>query len=516
MKARLWMIVALLVCASVMVWASSAEEDPASETIHFTGTGVVEIKDGVDYMNDAVYDFMNEKFNFTYELYPLTWGDWLEKNRLWITSGDMPDITMWDVNYTEYLAYAEQGLIAPLPEDWETRYPNLSYVVEQTGIKEKLTLDDGRIYAVPKALYAYFAPFTNPVQHTSIYYRDDVRQQLGMEPIDGLMTLDELRELVLGAKENGYAKIGLTIQPERTRVFMHMANTGYDRFYKEDGRYVWGPAQPETLDGIRLLRELYQEGVIESDFYLNETENVNSKFMSGLAPAMIDAGHIYGVQENRIDFRTQNPDSDPWEDIKVTALAGPDGRFHGVTESANFWTATVFNPDIDPVKQDRILAMLDYLATPEGQELISLGIEGVDWERVGDGYNYNILREKNPDGTYPLIKEKYPSIGFWLHQIILVTDFSFVDPTHDPRSREAVLATYEAKLDNGDILSYDPDYEFYVSDAKSRYSVDVESEIVRIVLDDSLDIEEEWAAFVEEQKPIWEPLLNELNAEFGE
>lgn len=525
MKKTFWVIMGLLLVASAAVWATGSAEQADSddidadfsETIHFSGTGVVEIKDGVDYMNDAVYDILNDMFNFTWELYPLTWGDWIEKNRIWITSGDMPDVTMWDINFTEYRAYAEQGLIAPLPEDWETRYPNLAYTVEATGIKDKLTLDDGRIYAVPKALYAYFAPSPNAVEHFSIYYRDDWREELGMEPIEGLMSLDELEELVLGAKDAGYAEIGLALHPGRIATFMQMANVGWDRFHKVDGEYVWGPTEAGTIEGIYLLRELYEKGVLDADFYITDENEVTTKFNAGLAPAMLFSAHIFAVDETRTDFAAQNPGTDAWEDVKVTALAGPDSRFHGITESGNFWTASLFNPDISPAKMHRILSIIDYIASPEGQELTWLGIEGIDWERIGTGYNYRILREPNSDGTYPLLKEtKYPSLSWMLHQAVIATDFSYVDPTLDARSRQAVLDTYEYKLDDGDILDWDPDYAFFVSDAKSRYSVDIESEVVRLVLDGSLDIEEEWAAFVDEQRPLWQPLLNELNEAFGE
>jgi putative aldouronate transport system substrate-binding protein len=93
-------------------------------------------------------------------------------------------------------------------------------------------------------------------------------------------------------------------------------------------------------------------------------------------------------------------------------------------------------------------------------------------------------------------------------------DFSFVSPTADFRVVDAVVDMYAAKAARGDILKYDPDYSFFISDAKSAYSVDSVSEIVRIIMKDGADIDAEWAAFVKAQTSMFQPVLDDLNAAF--
>ncbi|NLG37607.1 MAG: hypothetical protein GX549_06285 [Clostridiales bacterium] len=489
------------------------EPDPFAEPVHFTGSAVPYLSDGVDYGQDAVYEALSEKFNFTYQLYPLTWDNWAEKNRMWITSGEMPDFTMWNFNFTEYVNYAEQALIAPMPEGWDSAYPNLYAMVDATGLREKVTLD-GKISILPRATFKNFAPIQRALSHQSLIYRDDYREQLGMDPIGDTITLEQLNEYLSGCTEQGLSRVGLSSNYAGiVQLFVSMHESGFNTFFVKDGQYVWGPAQPGTLEGIKLLKEQYDEGIIDPDFYLNNSKEHREKFAAGMIPMMYDDGTVNNLDGRINEFIAANPGADGYNMIKMTTAVGPDGKWHG-TESGNFWASTIFKPDIEEEVHNRILALLDYVCTVEGQELVQLGIEGTDWERNADG-SYAILRPKNEDGTYPLLRNIYPSCALWYQFGVLVDDFSFVDPTRDTRVVDSVISMYKTREQNGNFLEFDPDYQFFVSDAKSVYSVDVASEIVRIIMTDGVDIDAEWAKFIETQKPMWEPVLNDLNEAFG-
>jgi putative aldouronate transport system substrate-binding protein len=490
------------------------EPDAFAEPVHFTMTGLQDITDGVDYTQDIIFKTLSEKFNFTYDLFPLTWDNWAEKNRLWITSGDMPDMTIWNFNYTEYASYAEQGLISAMPEGWEKDYPALSEMVAATGVADKIKID-GKTYALPKAIFMNFAPVTTPVSHLSIIYRKDWVEQLKLAPFGDTITLNQLSELIEKSKTANLGSgktIGLTAgYSQLVSLFVSLKNKGWDSFYKENGKYVWGPAQPETVEGIKLLKEYYDKGLFDPDFYLNDTKENRNKFASGISAAMFDDGTIDNFGNRIFEFAAANPDKDAFASIGLTTLVGEDGKWHGKA-GPNFWCTSVFSPKIGEAKMSRMLALYDYLATKEGQELIRLGVEGVDWERAGDGYK--ILRPANSDGSYPLLKTVYPSCGLWMTLVILADDFGFADPTADARVIKAVSDMY-ALREKGDVLAFDPDFTYYTSDAKSNYSVAVADEVVRLIMQDNVDIDKEWAKFVEAQSGMWQPLLNELNAEFG-
>ena len=49
-----------------------------------------------------------------WKLQPWTWSNWNERTRIWINSGDMPDVMVFNftqTNYPEAAGYVEQGLL---------------------------------------------------------------------------------------------------------------------------------------------------------------------------------------------------------------------------------------------------------------------------------------------------------------------------------------------------------------------------------------------------------------------
>ena len=106
-----------------------------SEQVKFSGTFFDADNSWKD--ND-MYKLVADKFNIDMDFVAISWSDWVEKQRIWINSGDMPDVLFWDFNYSDYLNFSDQGLIRELPEGWEEKYSNLYSTVKQSGIYDYL------------------------------------------------------------------------------------------------------------------------------------------------------------------------------------------------------------------------------------------------------------------------------------------------------------------------------------------------------------------------------------------
>lgn len=506
----------LLVMALLLSTATALAE--ALEPVKFT-TSCTNVSDTLDYYSDPLYKLFSEKFNFEYELFPTTGADANEKARIWINGGTMPDIVWMDsIIYTEYLDYADQGLIAPLPDGWETKYPNLYNMIQATAVADKYTVD-GKLYCIPHATLYNFSPVDTPVSHLSLYYRADWVEALGLEPFGLTITVDQLREFLELAIEKDLAGNGKTIgamgiKGEMFEPFVNFYNPAWLRFAKqEDGTYIWGPQVEGTVKGIEQAREWYQSGLINPDFYLLQRAESRNAFAAGLGAAMFDSGGITNVEWIMNSATQAGVVPDPYNNIKLTILVDDEGRWHGPV-STNYWSLHMFSPDIDEKTFDRILSMMDYICTEEGEITIALGLKGEDWDFDAEG-KIELLRAPNEDGSITSTKALYPSWQFFYLLGVLPDDFSFVSPIYDQRVIDSVVALYKEKVENGVLLPVDYDYNFFSSDARAAYSVDIPSEIIRLMLAEKADVAAEWNAFIESNRAIWEPVMNDLNAAFA-
>ena len=90
--------------------------------------------------------------------------------------------------------------------------------------------------------------------------------------------------------------------------------------------------------------------------------------------------------------------------------------------------------------------------------------------------------------------------------------FRYLKWTRDPALQEQCKHSYELKA-AGEVLPYNYDYAFYSSETKNIYSVDIKSGVTEIVIGTG-DVDEAWQKFIDDNRGMWEPLLNELNAEY--
>lgn len=511
MKKWLSLLLAVLMCSTGV--AALAEYDAkVSFTINSTHSNA-----SMDYANDDLYAALAEMFNFEYDVWPVAKDAQSEKVRVWINGGTMPDTLTWrdfGSYYQEFVVYAEQGLLAPLPEGWETNYPNLYEMVNATGMYEKMQVD-GETFGIPHATFSRFVDIKPLPSHSNLYYRKDWVEALGLEPFGTTVTLSQLKEYLTLAIENDMAgngnTLGLCDYPSGiVGMFMMFSGVQHDQFMKTADGYVLSATQPGVTDQIRLGRQWYADGVLDPDFYLISWAEATNNFTSGISAAMYGSCAVSSYMAYKTTFRDStglNPD----DCIGVAALATDDGVVH-INETDNFWSATFFSPDIEAETFDRILALMDYICSEEGQLVSMLGVKGETWDYDADG-SVIMLTEKDENGNYPATADLYNSYNVFRCLGILADDFSFINPANDPLVIEQILACYAAKGD-GVINPIDYDYRYFASDNKANYSMDFTTEITRLMITPDLDIDAEWDKFLETNKSIWQPVIDDLNAAF--
>lgn len=489
----------------------------AQETAHVSFTiNSTHSNATMDYTSDGLYKLISGKFNFDYEVWPVSKDSQAEKFRIWVNGGTMPDcVTLRDFNYQEYVTYAQQGLLAPMPEGWEQTYPNLFKMVQDSGMYDRMQVD-GAMYAIPHAIFSNFAHMDTVVNHLSVYYRKDWVKKLGLEPFGPVITLSQLADYLKKAIDSDLAGNGNTIglsdnNDYVARFFTLFSGVDYTKFRRDGGKFVWCAAQPGVIESLKLANDWYSKGLIDPDFYLLASADAVNKFTSGIAAAMYHNCAISSYLGYRVSFR-EATGLDPAECVGVAAIADDQGTPHAI-ETANYWSATFFSPSIKPEVQAQILAMMDWMCTSEGQLTVMMGVPGETWTLEADG-KVKLLTKPNEKGSMPSMEEMYNSFSVFRSLGILADDYSFINPTNDPQVVKEVQGLYAAKQ-GGSIIPMDFDYEFFASDAKAAYSIKLEEEFARITIMKGADVEKEWNAMVETNKGIWEPVISDLNAAYA-
>jgi putative aldouronate transport system substrate-binding protein len=480
-----------------------------------------------DVMIDASRDYNNgdefvkqwtSKFNIAYNLTPLTFENWAERLRVWINSGDAPDMFAWDYTHGEAIDYAEQGMVKKLPDNWKTKYPNLAKAQSNVPIAALDEETFNGTYYLFRPLYANNRPTKKLSNHVSLYVRNDWAKAVGVELKDA-MTIEELIDFARKVKAADPGKVGSNFYPLVNRTgwisFIVGANntyTGYNNnppYYKgSDGQYRWGPADTSTLEVLRQLNTAWREGLLDPEFYnIQDPDDLGAFYTVGRAAAVVADGMAWRMTE--FDQHLRRDQDINYDDVvKVVTVLGNDGYYHGQS-LYNYWGVVAFSPNISDKKLDRILQMFDYSCTDEGQLILRCGIKDVDWELDAEGN----VASKLPPGTS--LWEQYAMLPVYVNMLILSDDFQFNDPNYKAEFRSRTKSLYSVRENNSTDETFPPEPDWNVtlhaSRALNMASLNYSDEYSALIVKPG-DVEANWRAWVNEKTPLIQPVLNELNA----
>ena len=114
------------------------------EKLKISVASTVTLKDGA--MDNEFHKFWMDKYNIEWDYNFIEWDSWGEKLRLWINSGDLPDVATWNYVHGDAMNYIDQGLLYKFPDDWKERWPNVAAAYKLTGLGDKLEELTGGTY----------------------------------------------------------------------------------------------------------------------------------------------------------------------------------------------------------------------------------------------------------------------------------------------------------------------------------------------------------------------------------
>ena len=364
--------------------------------------------------NDAIYMAIQNALNVEIAPIVITWDDYQTKVNVWAASGSLPDAFAVDeVGSSNYTKFIQNGLLKELPDDMSS-YPSLVPLYNQSDVQA--TKYNGKFYMVPRANQAVNNSPTQPsTTQRTIWYRKDWAQQLGLKtPTTQTEFVAFVKALKDGMKaDNGITAYDVTFIADCISL-MSAPGITKDAWVKgDDGNYAPGFFTSAYLEQLKLMNQMYKDGLIDKDFPIEKTTDGLDKFATGKAAV---CNYQCGTPRELIDtFATPYEKTFPGKKgVDAFGILPPmtasDGNAY-VYNSSSFWSETYINAKVDADKADRILQLLDYCASPVFDQMCKYGIEGKDY--TGSGDNVTITRPKDDKGNFVSISSLYKFRAGW-------------------------------------------------------------------------------------------------------
>ena len=497
-----------------------ASEKTYDEHIDFTCTGyysLYQAANGHDIEADPVIQWVEDKFNVTIDQWACEAANAGEEVRLWVNGGTMPDYMVWpSLSVSEMTEYADQGLIQPLPDGWEEKWPNLAKMVKNSGYGEMVKVD-GVTYAIPHSVFGNFNSMETPVAHGSLYFRKDWAEQVGMADLgaDYTIKFSELKEYLEKVKEAGLCDnptLGGNVS-QITEAFRLSNGINSEDFIATDDGYIWEAEQDGYAEYIQNIQEWYNAGLIDPDFYVKDKGTIQIEFQEGYLAAMYYDGNVGSYGKLMDNLMTTAGEDKLDEELRATyrdrfgmaTIEGEDDMVYAIG-IYSYWLLNSFSPECDEATMERILDIVDWYCTPEGQASVRCGIPGEDFS-IDENNVITILNEDIISGEYSVSPSAYFNVWGYCGD-----DIGFAEgiPGSHLAEQKNVLANYAVKQ-AGTVFPKDNKVHALATEAKKNYSVDINAAIAEIVSGNK-DAAVEWPAFIENNRGIWEPVVNDLDA----
>ncbi len=366
--------------------AGNTEEKPLYVIPVFGNANLIKRSD-----ETPVYQKIKEKFNIVFEMIPGV-GDYKEKLNLMLAAGDYPELLrLEDQDTTD--KYIKAGALLPL-DPYLDKCPNFVELYKESIPYWRLAAGDGKLYnwniLMPQDL-------NNFPENNDIAIRSDILEEAGWPNIvssdDYVSLLSEAikkHPLTDGKKTLGIvapfgeswgmAGIG-PIMYEKGR-YTQVAN-GAVAWSQPDKKFVDMVANEYTKEGFQFFNKLYRNGVLDRESFTDKMDQVMEKLNSGRA---LGCWYIRWVASGaNSELETAGKANLQYITLPVQSpkqIANNEKRMIMTAVNRPFDTVVITKNAKYP---ERIMELVDWASSDEGQILLQSGIEGVHYTRNADG-----------------------------------------------------------------------------------------------------------------------------------
>jgi putative aldouronate transport system substrate-binding protein len=341
--------------------------------------------------NSRTVQVLQEKFNVKLNYYSIPQADYVQKQQILLTSGDVPDV-MFIYDPNQLFKYASQGLIAEMPVK----------TIEQFAPKTKGVLDsfakqgwfysnlNGKNYGLPTT---YYTGQFNAKQG----WRMDLLKKAGVDKVPE--TIDEMTAAFAKLKQIGVYGMSTNGNSYYFQFWSIFGAYGVmpTQWMLKDGKVVNGAIVPEAKESLTLLANWYAKGYIDPEFVTGK--DLDKKLVEGKV--------AYTHSTSMAAFDASNPQSAlssmkkiaPDADFQVAPLPkGPRGQQGGwAWGTAGSVFAFGKQMEQQPEKVKKVLEIMEAMRNDEQVFLdAGVGVKGTQWDYNTSSDSQSGIKFLNP------------------------------------------------------------------------------------------------------------------------
>jgi len=145
----------------------------------------------------------------------------------------------------------------------------------------------------------------------------------------------------------------------------------------KDGKKIVPWSTDEAAPVWDWLHKLYAEGLMDKDALTDTTKELRNKYQSSKTGIIVDWAAWTGLYN--VNAGNQYPNE--FKAVPLPGTKSPDGKYMLTRGGASLWGVPANAQNVSGA-----IKVLEYFATQEGGELLSIGIEGNDYTKNGSNY----------------------------------------------------------------------------------------------------------------------------------
>lgn len=300
------------------------------------------------------------------ELAPISEGTYSESLGLLIQSGEIPDIMYFQGG--DYQFAITQGILEDLRP----------YIEESTYVKSMIQpYNKARLENYPYLLWLAPDRIKVPVVRQDWLEGSETGKALLENP-----TPENYKAFFKELVKQHNLLSAYTVPGDITELdtVFNLAFGVTQTWVMEGDSYVYSKVSQAAKDKLGFYAELYKEGLLDNEWISKKWDTKESAFYNG------EVGVVAGTQGSVVNIYNNKMVGQNGESAKLAVLPPAKGVAQGYTPSdvskeSRGWAINAYSEN-----KDVAFAILEYMASPEGQILDKIGYEGEHYTKEGEQY----------------------------------------------------------------------------------------------------------------------------------